>query len=347
MKKVGIITMFTDYENFGNRLQNFGVQEVLKKHGLDPYTFIYVPKGGEIVGPNRNQDRLDCFKHFNDRFQYYKENLYADKMPSQDFAKDLDYLVIGSDQMWNFNFERYFSPRVFADFSNTHKKITFSVSIGLNHAPEKGTEDYKVFAENLPKMDYISVREDSAKDIIKEISGRSDVTVLLDPTMLLKREEWEAVMAKPKNLTAEKYIVKAFLGQCSEQKQQELERVAKEKNCEIIDIMNEDSPFFGIGPEEMIYLEKNAELVVTDSFHSSVFAIMFHTPFVIFERDDLRLKSMYSRIETLLRTFNMPERVFKDKIDDSFFNRNFDNVDGILEIKRKEADEFLDKAFND
>ena len=269
------------------------------------------------------------------------------KVIQKGFADDLDYLLIGSDQMWNYTFERYFSPRVFADFSDKHRKVTLSVSIGIDRVPDKGTEEYEAFDEHLKKIDYLSVREDSAKRIVKEISGRDDVTVLIDPTMMLSKEEWEEVMAKPKNLKTDKYILKAFLGQVSKEKDEELARIAKENNCEIIDIIDENSPYFGCGPEEFIYLEKNAFLVVTDSFHSCVFAILFGTPFVVFERDDKKLKSMYSRIETLLNTFDLNYRVFDNEIDNRCLSREYAHIEEILNRKRKEADEFIERAFGE
>ena len=82
MKKVGVITMFGDYENFGNRLQNYAVQQVLKKHNLDSETFIYVPKGEDDV-IDYNLDRLEAFKKFNNRIKYYHTKLYAESHPER------------------------------------------------------------------------------------------------------------------------------------------------------------------------------------------------------------------------------------------------------------------------
>mgnify|MGYP003317677163 CR=1 FL=1 len=117
---------------------------------------------------------------------------------------------------------------------------------------------------------------------------------------MLYKEDWEKVMKKPESLKTDKFIIKSFLGNTSDDSWKEICRIAEERNCEIIDISDENSPYFDMGPSEFLYLEKNAELVVTDSFHSCVFAILFSTPFVVFKREDNRVANMYSRIETLL-----------------------------------------------
>ena len=123
--------------------------------------------------------------------------------------------------------------------------------------------------------------------------------------------------------------------------------IAKENDCQIIDIINEDSEFFGIGPAEFLYLEKNAKLVVTDSFHSCVFSIIFSTPFVVFKRDDKKLKSMHSRIETLLNTFNLQSRIFEDEITPEMAKiEDYSNATKILIEKREESLNHFKKIFH-
>lgn len=94
-----------------------------------------------------------------------------------------------------------------------------------------------------------------------------------------------------------------------------------------------------------MYLEKNAFCIATDSFHSAIFGILFSTPFIVFERQD-KVKSMFSRIESLLSKFDMENRIFTEKISDEILNNDFSQVDTILKQERKKADEFLKKALN-
>ena len=162
----------------------------------------------------------------------------------------------------------------------------------MDYLPEKGSKAYDIYQTHLKDLKAISVREDVGKDLIKEIANRDDAQVLIDPTMLLTVEEWEKVTKRPENLTTNRFIIKSFLGKTSESIESELERIAKENKCEIIDISSQDSEFYNIGPAEFLYLEKNAFLVATDSFHSCVFSILFSTPFVVFKRED-KFESMY------------------------------------------------------
>ena len=349
MNKVGILTLYAN-NNFGNKLQNFAVQESLKKLGIETETIIYITKGERNIQRDYETcslSKLDAFKDFNKNIKFYNKKLYMDKEPESDFGTDLDGFSIGSDQIWNYGWCDVFSPKVFADFANNNqKRISFAASIGISNAPEKESEEYKIFEENLKNLDCISVREDVAKDIIKEISGREDVYVILDPTMLLEKEEWENVMKKPEILKTDNFIVKSFLGNISNEALKEIEKLSKETGYEIIDISDENSPYSDIGPAEFLYLEKNAKMVLTDSFHSCVFAILFSAPFVVFKRED-NLTSMYSRIETLLNTFNLSYRTFNGKITEEMKESNYDEANKILKNKKLEAFEFLEKAFED
>ena len=205
----------------------------------------------------------------------------------------------------------------------------------MDYLPEKGSKAYDIYQTHLKDLKAISVREDVGKDLIKEIANRDDAQVLIDPTMLLT--------VRPENLTTNRFIIKSFLGKTSESIESELERIAKENNCEIIDISSQESEFYNIGPAEFLYLEKNAFLVATDSFHSCVFSILFSTPFVVFKRED-KFASMYSRIETLVHKFEMRESIFKGKIKEELFKIDCSKIEKILEIEREKANQFLEKA---
>jgi len=150
-------------------------------------------------------------------------------------------------------------------------------------------------------------------------------------------------MKKPKNLKCDNFILKNFLGNVSEDVYQELIKVARQNNCEIIDISDKNSKFYDIGPSEFLYLEKNAFLVATDSFHACVFAILFSTPFIAFKRQGTT-KSAYSRIETLVHKFEIQNMVFNGNITKKNFYNDYSKIQKILQKERKKTDEFLRKA---
>ena len=117
----------------------------------------------------------------------------------------------------------------------------------------------------------MSVREDTGKKIIEDLTNRDDIEVLIDPTMLLTIERWENVMKKPEQYRGEKYILCYFLGNLSDEKKEAINAIAKEKKCKIINLLDKNDLYYSSGPSEFLWLEKNAELICTDSFHSSVF----------------------------------------------------------------------------
>ena len=163
--------------------------------------------------------------------------------------------------------------------------------------------------------------------------------------MLLTSEDWDKVSKKPKMLKSNKYILNYFLGNLSEKRKEEINRVAKDNNCEVINILDKNSPYYSCGPSEFLYLEKNAFLICTDSFHSSVFAIIYNRPFIVFDREDDTV-SMNSRLDTLLSKFHLESRKYSGKINKKDLKCNYTNTYKILEQERKKSIEWLKKALD-
>ena len=172
------------------------------------------------------------------------------------------------------------------------------------------------------------------------MSGRKDAEVLIDPTMLLAAEEWDKIAKKPEQVP-KKYILNYFLGNLTDNRKEAIEKLAKERNCEIINILDKNGLFYNTGPSEFLYLEKHAELVCTDTFHSCVFAIIFNRPFVVFDRIEPGVEKMNSRIETLLRKFNLKEHAYNNEITDKCFKHNYTEAYKILEAEKKKSVAFL------
>ena len=279
--------------------------------------------------------RLINFLKFNKNIKFARFGIDKSHI-IKNINKKYDYFITGSDQVWNPNFNRM-SDIDFLVFATPEKRVAFSASFGISEIPEDMKDYYK---ERLLGIKYLSVREDTGKDIIENLTGREDVQVLVDPTMLLTSEEWNKVIKKPKQLKTDKYILNYFLGELSDKRKQEIERIAKENNCEIINILDKNSPFYENGPSEFLYLEKNAFMICTDSFHSCVFAILFNRPFVVFDREDSHVK-MNSRLDTLLNKFNLKSKWFNDKITKEQLQDNYKEVYQILEEERKKAEKFI------
>lgn len=350
MKKVGIITI-NDNDNYGNRLQNYATQTILKRNDCDVFTIkneypidnynslteYYYKRIKDIAKKillNPNPIRKNKFLEFNKNIKYTLKHFNKYKNYNK-----FEYLFVGSDQVWNPNFGRL-SDLDLINLKTNAKKISFSASFGVSEISQEAQSKVK---KHISSFDMVSVREDAGKKIIEECSNRKDVEVLVDPTMLLKAEEWDYVSKKPEQLKTDKFILNYFLGELSEQRKKEIERIAKENDCEIINILDKNSPFYQTGPSEFLYLEKNAFLICTDSFHSSVFAILYDRPFIVFDREDNVVK-MNSRIETLISKLNLKNRKFEGKITKENLNHDYLKAYELLEIEREKANKFIERA---
>lgn len=351
--KIGIISIY-DNDNYGNKLQNYAVQNILESRNFDVETIknrmIKKNKYYRYFAKNILNKLMFLHKKDSNYYRFYKFLEFDNKIKKNDkviinkksfdkIINNYDYFIIGSDQVWN----PYFGTNdalKFGDLHNNKKNISFSASFGISEISNEYIDFYK---KGLKNMNNISVREEAGKKIVNDLTGRTDVEVLLDPTMLLSDIQWDIVSNKPDFLNNEKYILLYFLGGISIDRMNVIESYAKNNNLLVIDMIDKKSKYSGIGPSEFLYLEKNAELICTDSFHSCVFGILFKTPFLIYRRDQEGV-SMNSRIETLLNTFKLEDRVYNNVIDDKILSIDFSKCDKILDKKRKEADKFLDNT---
>lgn len=340
MKKIAIITIY-DQNNYGNRLQNYAVQEILRKNNFEVETLRNINIVNNInyleAGLSSSPKRRQCFSNFDNNLKLSKEEIYHHNIP-KDLGEKYDYFIIGSDQIWNYDFQDRFSPFVFAPFADNHKKIALSASFGTDYIPQDKISLYK----DLKDLKAISVREDAGKVLVKQITGRDDVTVLIDPTMMLGVEDWDKVMKKPDNFSSKKYILKYFLGTVSEERNREIQRIANEYDCDIIDVMDKKS-YYHIGPSEILYLLKNSFFVVTDSFHSCVFSVIFNKPFVVFERKNASI-NMNSRLETFLSKFKLHDRVFNSKIDERMMKIDYSDTYKILQEEKVKYQRFIEET---
>ena len=356
-EKIGIATI-NDDNNYGNRLQNYAVQQIIKKVNNDyevetikNSSFLNKKENNLIKGcinkikfikyliikKKNKSERIACFKQFNKNIKYSKKTFNFGKKMDEEYK----YFVAGSDQIWNPNFNRLTDFDLLS-FATPEKRVAFSASFGVSEISETASQKAK---KELKKYKAISVREEAGKEIIQKMNINKDVQVLIDPTMLLTAEEWDKVAKKPEQLKTDKYILNYFLGELSESRKKEIEKIAKENNYEIINILDKNSPFYQTGPSEFLYLEKNAFLICADSFHSCVFAILFNVPFIVFEREGKTAK-MNSRIETLLNKFELNNNKFEGKITKEQLEVDYTNAYRILEEERKKAMNFIKGAIN-
>lgn len=356
MKKIAVLTLYGN-SNFGNKLQEYAVKKFCENLGYETYTIknyseireysnIFIAKIfncfksiKKILQGNKNF-KNDNYMYFNKNFLREDKRFFYSNQNNCKLEKKYDFFIVGSDQVWNPKFGLRGDLK-FLECAGSKRKIAFSASFGVSLL-EDDIDEYK---KGLSNIDYLSVREDAGKKIIQDLTGRNDVSVLVDPTMLLTKEEWKMVSRKPKNMTNKKYILNYFLGRMSDNIRNEIYSLAKKNNWEVINILDKADPFYNIGPSEFIYLEEHAELICTDSFHSSVFGILMNTPFVVFDRDD-NIESMNSRLDTLLNKFDLKSRKFNGKLEKKFLSCDFSHCYDILKSERNKSREFLLNALD-
>lgn len=350
MKRIGIVTII-DY-NYGNRLQNYAVQEVLKKfpnvdvitlknnattNSRKNYLLRKMKSFYKKVKKNKYKNRIERYEEFNKNIKFSNKNITA----FSHIDKDYDIFFTGSDQVWNPNFGRLRYVDLLK-FSSNNKKNSFSASFGIESLPHEDIERLKREFESFNK---ISVREEKAKNILEEMTNRKDIEVLLDPTMLLDIKEWDKIVKKPvqyDKLKNKKYILNYFLGEIPVEWNEKINMIADKYDCQIINLLDKNDSFFENGPSEFLFLEKNAFLICTDSFHSSVFSILYNKPFIVFKRKD-KYGNMGSRLDTLLKKFNMTKRLYTNDLPQDYLKVDYNETLKILEKERKKANEFLEE----
>ena len=339
MKKVGILTLNGNF-NVGNRLQNYALKKALENLGVKVETIWFTTPKENI---KRNIKNI-AFKVLNYKkkinfINFSKKNLNIKYYMNSRISDKYDYIIVGSDQVWNYNFPG-FSSKLFLDFSPYEKNISYAASIGISEI----ADNYKdMFVKGINNIKSISVREDRAKEIVEELVPEKNAEVVVDPTMLLNSEEWDKLSRVPKKIPSKKFIFTYFLGDLSETRKNEIETFAKENDYEIVNILDKNNPYYDCGPNEFLYFEKNAELVCADSFHASVFAIIYNRPLIIFDRED-KEERMGSRIDTLINKLKLKNVRYEGKITKDNLVQDYTEANSIIVKEKQKSFEFLKKA---
>lgn len=355
--KVGIVSLFGNF-NYGNRLQSYAAQIVLRKMGfqtnviyLESYKerirdilkepFLIIPAG--LFSERFKMKRMfwlrqKIFNNFNRTYIDTKRYISIKDI------EDADFFVVGSDQVWNP--KRYNDVKkqlFFLTFTNSSKRTCFSPSFGLSDIPPQWRDFFKEALNGFPKL---SVREKRGAEIIKELTGR-DATVLIDPTLMLDKEQWLKIAKKPKNVDFDtKYVFNYFLGDMPAKAKLDGEKIAEELKGRIYNIMDFDSPELYIsGPSEFLYFIEHATLVQTDSFHACVFSFLFGKPFLLYAREG-KDADMFSRMETLFSTFGLKRKFVDSGLKNEIYECDYAYGYEKLKVERKKVITFLKQSMH-
>ena len=349
--KIGVITFF-NYCNFGAALQAYALSQTLKALGHEPeyidYTcpfignpfslnslkkrgavgYVYTAAGKVFYLP-----RQGLFRAFRERIPHTSpvtpENIAQ-------YADCYDKYIAGSDQVFSARLTG-FDTNYFLDFvKDSSKKLSYAASFGGAEIDEGHRADY---ARLLGDFAALSVREDYGAELVRQLTGR-EAAVNLDPTLLLRREDWAALAApsRKKQPTLLVYqlgfshtVVKAA------------RQIARKKRVHV-----EYIPFplggvttgryrLRLGPSEWLAQFRDADYIVTDSYHGIIFSLLFEKKFLVVADGQHKNR----RVLSLLEHLGLTDRVITDSIPDFEARIDYARVNAILEQDRQQSIQWL------
>ena len=364
--KIAIITIMGG-QNYGNRLQNYALHRTLLTLGFDVETIKrktwrdknrYINTLKRIFNTIRGKKigyaaifRKKRFDQFNKKHIVLSKYTLSNNKAPLCIQKYYAYFVIGSDQVWNAGFKTVSDDilNYLAIFAKPEQRVAYAASFGT----DKITPGYEqFFYDELPKFKAISVREESGINLVEQCGAKA--VVVLDPTMLLSSVQWHEISEKPLYISSDRFIVTYFLGGRDQALIEYINKIAdgrKIYNLEIEDVPEieiESFDVYSTSPDEFLWLIENADCILTDSFHATVFSILFHKPFCVFERKAINESyKMGNRIETLLGLFHL-ERFHDRNRSFSIIPKEYETheIERILKIEREKSIEFLRNALS-
>ena len=384
--KVGIVTLYHNNYNFGGLLQAYALPKVIKEHfGIEAEQIDYIPAEQKTkIKPNNDKKSVLQYLYqlvYNFGIVFFgtisKKNLYQRKQAFDSFmdeilhseiaydqntiSKSLDQyrlFICGGDQIWNDYKEKQNIKVYTLQFVPSHvKKIAYAPSMAILET----TSDFnQIMRTGLNELNSISVREKKSVPLL-ELLTKKKINIVVDPVLLMTENEWECVARVPKK--KDKYILCYLLGDSVEYRKA-VKKFARKMNKPILtfphiflNVVRKCDLFFGdihdytSGPREFLGLIKNAEFVITDSFHACVFSMIFETPFVVFERNKIGEKiNMNSRIYDFLEEYHLENQLVSEKeladmkeipgIDFTYAHKHW-------EKRREESLKYLENALKD
>lgn len=380
--KIGIVTIIGEY-NYGNLLQSYALQTTLQRLGHKPITFnrrrksppitlhiiriisylrslisryIFGRNNRLIVNPFSETYNPKSYTDKTELERFVKEYIKRTKplrstQAMQKYAKDecFDVIIVGSDQTWREGFVESIEEMFLSFLPNNsnEKRIAYAASFGMD-------EDY-ITQEKMPvcidlikKFDAVSVREKSAVNICKD-KFNIKATHVLDPTMLLVAEDYKKIINQYPISSKNKGDLLVYVLDNTNNINQTIEYITAQNNLisfnvNIARVYNNKSYAYKYPPvEHWLKGFNDAKYVITDSFHGTVFSIIFNKPFICLGN----AARGSARFDSLLEMFGLKNRLVDDysKIEEIMNTPiEWKRVNYILNEKRKEAIDFLQKT---
>ena len=366
--KVDVITLH-NINNYGSALQTYATQKIIESFGYNVEFIDYYRDGYSIESQVENNLKFSNIYNKNKLFHkigktiltknikdqnkvfkdFLKKNIKLSKpYDSYEKLKDdppkADIYCVGSDQVWNSGWNAKIDKSFFLEFIKDKPKTSISSSFGKVELPDSEKITIKKYLE---KFDSITVREKSAVELLETMQIKSNL--VLDPTLIVNEDTWEQLINNKNYKTPEKYIFVYQLNTKSKKFDNYLDKIAKLLKLPVIRVSAFKHQRFKKGKlkylpeiEEFLYLIKNSEYVITDSFHCTSFSIIFNKKFISIFPDNYS-----TRLENILNITGLVDRKADiEKIESIKNEIDYDRVNSIINIKRKESYELIKENFN-
>lgn len=326
MKHAALLTL-QPHTNYGGLLQAYALQTLLTRKG---YAVDILSPKPVIPGlpwyKGVKKEDIQTIMQYTDAF--ICEHLHLRNVPFSDIkSTDYDAYVVGSDQIWRY----HYVDMLIGDFRDVFfaftegwdvKRVAYAPSFGLDtwEAPEEMIPE---ITRLLARFDAVSAREDSGAELCRTLLKRSDAQQVLDPTMMLDTADYEALIENYRPAEKEGDMACYVLGR-DEEKEQLIRKVAHHKGLTPFDLQSKVEQVSApveerIQPplEHWLYSIHNAKMVVTDSFHATVFSILFHRPFIVTGNPNRGL----ARLQSILKALGLERHLVLTSAD---YDPNYD-----------------------
>lgn len=355
--KADLITLHSVY-NYGSVLQTYATQEIFKRHGVDVTTIDFVRENNlffnrlksgannsilkeAILLPSQLKQK-SVFDNFIKNNIKITDKTYTYDSDFDGYNSNADFFITGSDQVWNSTWNGGIVRPLYLSFVKSKPKFAFAASFGKEKIDEEEINSTK---ELIHEYKYISVRENSALNILKNQYGYENCEQILDPTLLLSGSDWRKIESK--NKIKGKYILIYQLNS-NHTFDKYASEVAKANNCKLVRICRRFDQLILNGKsiiipkvEEFISLFDNAEMIITDSFHALSFSINLNKPFMC-----IYPPKFNTRLKSCLEMFELTDRLVQDYKKLNIFDKSIDwnKVNNILKIERDKSNKFIENC---
>lgn len=352
--KIGIVTQPLG-ENYGGILQNYALQQTLKRLGFESITIDNYSQYSEtryltssvlslllkLLGIKRpfpsKPFKGRSIPKITGKFiaKHIKISRPKDYLSEKTLKKyGIDTLIVGSDQVWRpaYNKSLY---KMYLDFAPSNcKKIAYAASFGTNEWEYDSIQTEKC-KQLLKQFCAVSVREQNGVELAKKYLGCNKAKFALDPTLLLSKTDYLSLCSAV-HAHCSKYLC-AYILDKSEEKKAIINSIAKAKGLEVCYFSAHSETTISV--EEWISNFRDASFVVTDSFHGTVFSIIFERDFIVLPNEN-RGKD---RFTSLLSVLDLSNRIWSEteNLENAI---QWDKVKDKLSALRQESICFLKDA---